>query len=141
MIGTESMSRINEIYLELNKIMYVSTTSFSVEYLEKSSSYFRTIRYGSNDVPFDVYVCLLENLDKKFYEYRAQERCRLAKALAIKINALIEGIIKELIMDFLGNFRSSKRALGIFLSTNEASKIEETSIQRFAQYNVPPMLF
>jgi len=77
--------------------MYVSTTSFSVEYLEKSSSYFRTIRYGSNDVPFDVYVCLLENLDKKLNEFKLREHCRVSKTLATKINALIEGITNELI--------------------------------------------
>ena len=141
MIGTESMSRINEIYLELNKIMYVSTTSFSVDYLEKSPSYFRTIRYGSSDVPIEVYVCLLENLDKELHEFKVREQCRVSKVLATKISALIERITKELIEDFVSNFRYSKCALGVFLSENETLNYEETSIQRYSQFNVPPMLF
>lgn len=140
MIGSGTMSRINEIFLELNKIIYVSTTSFSVEYLEKSPSYFRTIRYGSSDVPIEVYVCLLENLDKKLHELRLLERCRMSKALATKINTLIEGITKELIKDFMGNFRSSERALGILSIAIEASGHSE-NFENDITYNVPPMIF
>ena len=141
MIGSYTMSRINEIYLELNKIMYVSTSSFSVEYLEKSPSYFRTIRYGSSDVPIKVYICLLENLDKKLHELRMLERCRMSEALATKINALIEGITKDLIRDFLDNFRSSKRALGIMLEAIETSDKSEIFVENETRYSVPPMIF
>ena len=141
MTGTESMSRINEIYLELNEIMYVSTTSFSVDYLEKSPSYFRTIRYGNSDVPIAVYVCLLEKLVKKLHEFRVIERCRMSKALATKINALIEGITKDLLGDFLDNFRSSKRALGIMLEAIETSDQSEIFIENDTRYSVPPMIF
>ena len=141
MIGSDTMSRINEIYLELNKIMYVSTTSFSVDYLEKSPSYFRTIRYGSSDVPFDVFVCLLENLDKKLNEFKVREHCRVSKTLATKINALIEGITKDLIGDFLDNFRSSKRALGIMLEAIETSDKSEIFVENDTRYSVPPMIF
>ena len=84
---------------------------------------------------------LLENLDKKLNEFKVREQCRVSKALAKKIDALIEGITNELIKDFLGSFRSSKRALGTFLSESETSNYEETSIQRYSQFNVPPMLF
>lgn len=140
MTGTDSMSRINEIYLELNKIMYVSTTSFSVEYLEKSPSYFRTIRYGNSGVPIAVYICLLENLEKKLHEFRATARCRMSKALATKINTLIEGITKELIEDFVSHFRYSKRALGV-LSRAIETPDRSQFFQNDTAYNVPPMIF
>lgn len=140
MTGTESMYRINEIYLELNKTMYVSTTSFSVDYLHKSPSYFRTIRYGSNDVPIEVYICLLENLDKKLHEVKVHEQCRVSKVLATKINALIERITKELIKDFLGNFRSSKRARGVLQQGFRSFSFDLQEGLGWNSYEVPPIL-
>ena len=140
MIDSGTMSRINEIFLELNKIIYVSTTSFSVEYLEKSPSYFRTIRYGNNDVPIAVYICLLENLDKKLHEFKVREQCRLSKALATKIHVLIEDIRKELIEDFLSNLTYPKRALGILSVSIETSGGSEIIVEHDTAYNVPPII-
>ena len=140
MIGSDTVSRINEIYLELNKIMYVSTTSFSVDYLEKSPSYFRTIRYSSSDVPIEVYICLLENLDKELHEFKVREHCRVSKALAIKIHALIERITQELIKGFLGNFRSSKRALGVLQQGFRSFSFDLQEDIEWNSYEVPPIL-